>query len=600
MNIINERIAALRKLMADEQIDIYIIPTSDFHSSEYVGEYFRVREYMSGFTGSAGTLYISADEACLWTDGRYFIQAADQLRDTEIRLMRSGQPGVPTLISYIDSHLKENGRLGFDGRVFPVSMGRKLSETAEAHHGSVVYNIDLVDRIWQDRPALSCDPVYMHDIRFCGAPSSDKLTELRAKMKENGCDVHILTSLDSIAWLLNLRGSDVTCNPVFLSYLAVTSEEAILFVNSRAVSSDVREYLEDLNVSIRDYNLIYDYAAAVDRGSKVLIDEDALNYSLYSILSEHTQTHNAPNPTVLMKAIKNPTEIDNLIRANIRDGVAMVRTLYWLDSTIGREPLTELSVADKLLENRSRQPDFRDISFATIAGYNAHGAIIHYEPTPETDASLEPHGFLLIDSGAQYDSGTTDITRTVALGPLTQEMKHHYTMVLRGNLNLSRAIFPEGCTGANLDILARQPFWDEHLDYNHGTGHGVGFFLNVHEGPHSLNWFPGRKSTSIPLKEGMVVTDEPGIYIEGAYGIRIENDLLCRRDIKTDHGQFMHWDILTLCPIDLRPVLVNEMTDSEITALNNYHARVRELLTPYLDHEETEWLKKATAPVSKD
>lgn len=590
--MIKERLEILRKLMLDEGISMYIIPTSDYHDSEYIGDYFRAREFMSGFTGSAGTLLVSLTEAKLWTDGRYFLQAADQLINTSVDLMKMGEEGVPTLSEYIKDNIKEGETIGFDGRVFSCASGKQIESAAQAAGAHIRFDLDLVDRIWTDRPAISANKVIELDISLTGRSSSDKLADIREKMSLCHCDYHILTSLDDIAWVLNMRGNDVTCNPVFLSYMIICPDKVVLFANTE-VFEEHKSYLASINCEVLPYNDIYTYVTGLERGASILIDEAKLNYSLFCILDNLYELKNEPNPSTLMKSCKNSTETDNLRKCNITDGVAMVRFLHWLDQNVSSGTITEISAADKLEEFRAEGAGYMELSFETISGYNAHGAIIHYEPTPETDIPVEPHGFLLVDSGAQYMNGTTDITRTIAVGPLTEEMKHHYTTVLRSNLNLAAARFKEGCTGANLDILARGPFWDEYEDYNHGTGHGVGYFLNVHEGPQSFHYNTARKSTLTPLAEGMVITDEPGIYIEGKYGIRIENDLLCLKDLSNEYGHFMRFEALTLCPIDLRPINWNEMTRKEINSLRAYHERVVELLGPHLNEDDLTWLKNA-------
>ncbi len=590
--MIKERINALRTKMSAESIDMYVVPTSDFHGSEYVGAYFKCREFLSGFTGSNGTLLVSRDHAALWTDGRYFLQAEDELKGSGIELMKMGEEGVPTLSGYIRDNLPENGCLGFDGRVFSVSEGIDLKNAAESKKGTLKIGLDLVDGLWSDRPSLSHNPVYVWETCYAGKTAAEKLADLRAEMNQKECTHHILSSLDDIAWLLNLRGSDVDCNPVFLAYLIVSEKDGILFAHEDAVSS-VREHLNGLNITVRPYNDIYGYIKELAGNPSVLIDDTKLNYSLYSTLEEVCKPVKSVNPTTPMKAVKNETERENLRKVNVTDGVAMVRFIRWLKENVssGTEKVTEISAAKKLEEIRSKGKGYKGLSFETISGYNAHGAIIHYEPTGETDVEVKNSGLLLVDSGAQYLGGTTDITRTIAVGPLTPEMKHHYTMVLRGHLALMAAVFREGCSGANLDILARAPFWDEYEDYNHGTGHGIGCFLNVHEGPQSFHYNTQRRSTLTKLEEGMVITDEPGIYIEGKYGVRIENDLLCLKDKKTEYGQFMHFEALTLCPIDLEPVNFDELTEKERKTLSEYHKMVLERLTPELSEDDANWLK---------
>ena len=590
--MIKERINALRALMKRDGIDIYVVPTSDYHNSEYVGVYFKCREFLSGFTGSNGTLVVTADGAYLWTDGRYFLQAAEELKGSGIGLMKMLEEGVPTITEFLSDNLKSGSVLGFDGRGFSGGEGLDFEEVIKKTGASIRFDVDLCAEVWTDRPALSAEPVFVLDTKYTGRGASDKLADIRKEMAETGCTHHIVTSLDDIAWILNMRGADVDCNPVFLSYLLIGKDDAVLFVNPDIVAA-AKSHLDALGIKLMPYNDIYTYIGKLPADAKVMIDKNRLNYALYSTLSAHCETFIMTNPSTLMKSKKNETERENLRETNIIDGVAMVRFLRWLDENIGKTRITEISAAKKLEQFRSEGCGYKGLSFDTISGYNAHGAIIHYEPTEATDIEVEPHGLLLVDSGAQYLGGTTDITRTIAVGPLTDEMKHHYTMVLRGHLALEAAIFKEGCSGANLDILARAPFWDEYEDYNHGTGHGVGFFLNVHEGPQSFHWNSGRRSTLTRLEDGMVITDEPGIYIEGKYGVRIENDLLCVKDKKSEYGQFMRFEPLTLCPIDLRPVNLDELTAKELKTLKAYHDTVVEKLSPYLEQADRDWLLNA-------
>ena len=581
--------------MALEHIDCYIVPTSDYHSSEYVGNYFRAREFLSGFTGSNGTLLVTSSHAALWTDGRYFLQAEEQLKGSGIELMRMRRPGVPTLHDYVADTLEKDQTLAFDGRVFSVFEGKQLEEAADKAGAHLRFDVDLVSLIRKDRPGLSCNPISVLSEEYTGCSASDKLERIRLAMKEADCEHHIVTSLDDIAWTLNLRGSDVVCNPVFLSYLIINAEGGTLFVQEAALDNDVKAYLDKLGIVIRPYDSIYEYVSGHDlKGHNILIDKNRLNYMLYSILKDNTVLKEEENPSVLMKACKNETEAENLRKANIIDGVAMVRFLHWLDTNIGRLKITEISAADKLEKFRSLGEGFVGISFETIAGYNAHGAIIHYEATPETDVELKPEGFLLVDSGGQYLRGTTDITRTITLGSLSDIMRHHYTTVLRAHIDLAMAHFPEGVTGSTLDMLARTPFWAEDLDYEHGTGHGIGFYLNVHEPPVSIFWSTQRKSCTTPLREGMLLSDEPGIYIEDQYGIRIENDVMVVKGNKNVFGQFLQFEPMTLCPYDLRPVIWEELNDAQIRFIDEYHAKVKEKLMPYLDDETAAWLEAAT------
>ncbi|MCR5324219.1 MAG: aminopeptidase P family protein [Lachnospiraceae bacterium] len=592
---VSDNLNALRNLMSEEGIDFYIIPTSDYHSSEYVGDFFRAREFFSGFTGSNGTLLVTADHAALWTDGRYFLQAEEQLKGTGIELMKMRRPGVPALHKYISDKLQKDQTLGFDGRTFSVYEGKQLEAAATTAGAHVKYNSDLISKIWKERPALSCNPISILDEKYTGRSASDKLNDIRKVMKEKDCEFHIVTSLDDIAWILNLRGSDVACNPVFLSYLVILEDSAILFVQENALNDEVKAYLSNLGIETKAYDSIYEHSSnGAFKGKNVLIDTNRLNFLLYSILADSSVLKEERNPSVMMKACKNPVEIENIRHANTIDGAAMVKFLHWLDENIGKTKITEISASEKLEQFRAEGDGFKGISFETIAGYNEHGAIIHYEPTPETDVELQPKGFLLVDSGAQYLFGTTDITRTIALGELTDEMRHHYTMVLKAHIDLAMAHFPEGVSGSTLDMLARAPFWAEEIDYEHGTGHGIGYFLNVHEPPASIFWSTQRKSCTTPLKEGMLLSDEPGIYIEGQYGIRTENDLMVMKGNKNVYGQFMYFEPMTLCPYDLRPVNFDELTVAQMRFIDDYHAIVKERLIPLLDDDCIEWLVKAT------
>ena len=591
---VKENLAALRAAMKSENIDFYVVGSSDYHDSEYVGEYFRAREFLSGFTGSNGTLLVSASDAWLWTDGRYYLQAEDELKDTGIQLMKSGRPGVPKVSEHLSSIMKQNTTLGLDGRLFSVTYGEELEKAATEAGGYMRYDADLISGIWKDRPALSCKPVFVLDDDCTGRAASLKLADIREAMKKEGCALHILTSLDDIAWILNMRGSDVECNPVFLSYLTLTADSGKLYIQENALNRQTWSYIEGLGLTVCPYDSLYDDMKTRDLcGVSVMVDKNRLNFLLYKLLSDSADLKDIPNPSQHMKACKNETEQANLRKANEIDGAAMVKFLHWLDDNAGKTEMTEISAADKLEGFRSEGEGYMGPSFVTISGYNEHGAIIHYEPTPATDVPVHAQGFLLVDSGGQYLTGTTDITRTVSLGELSDDMRHHYTMVLRAHIALAKVRFHEGVSGANLDILARIPFWNEGLDYEHGTGHGIGYFLNVHEGPASIHWNTSRSSTRTALAEGMVLSDEPGIYIAGKYGIRIENDLLVKKDETTEYGQFMSFEPLTLCPIDLRPVNFDEMSADETEFLDRYHATVVKRLSPYLDAADRKWLEDA-------
>lgn len=589
--MISERLSALRRVMEQKKADMYLVPASDFHESEYVTDYFKAREFLTGFTGSAGTAVITAKEAGLWTDGRYFVQAKEQLPD-EIRLYQMGEDGVPDIEEYVENHLKEHGCLAFDGRVVNAVWGEKLKKAAEKIHGTIKTDEDLLDGIWKDRPALSCEPVWLLDEKYSGKKTSDKLSKVREEMKKKKADIHLMTSLCDIAWLLNVRGGDISYVPVPLSFLALTEEECIWFVQSGAVDEEVRDYVRKNHITVREYREFYEYVKKLE-GKTVLLDRGAVSCSICSSIPDSCRIMDEPDVAALMKAVKNKTEIDNIRKAHIKDAVAVCRFMYWLKTNAGSIPMTELSAAEYLEGLRKEQEGFLEPSFETISAYKEHGAIVHYAPVPETDASVEGQGFLLVDSGGHYLEGTTDITRTFAVGAVTEEMKTDYTLVCAACLNLAATCFLYGCTGKNLDLAARAPFWEKGLDYKHGTGHGVGYLLSVHEGPNAFRW---RKPEAV-MEEGMVTTDEPGLYKEGKYGIRLENELLCRKGEKNEYGQFMYFENLTFVPYDLDAIAAEKLTDTERKRLNEYHAAVYSVVSPFLRGEELAWLKDATRKV---
>lgn len=596
--MIQERLQALRKEMEQRNIDIYIVPTADFHESEYVGEHFKARKFITGFTGSAGTAVITRTEAGLWTDGRYFVQAEKQLVGSTITLYRMGEEGVPKVDEFIVDKLDEGGCLGFDGRVVNGSWGRKLAGIVEKKNGSLYVNEDLIDLIWKERPALSKASLFLLDERYTGKSTKEKLTELRKTMEKEGADFHILTSLYDIAWLLNIRGGDIDYVPVILSYLVVKKEECIWFLQEEVVDEKIAAYLKENQIITRPYDEIYDYVPEIPEDACVLLNTDTVNYRITNSLNSDVKIVDEPNPTELMKAIKNPIEVDNIRKAHVKDGVAFTKFMYWLKTNIGKMKMTEISASDYLEERRKEQENFIELSFNTICAYGPNAAMMHYAATPESDTVLKPEGLLLVDSGGHYFEGTTDITRTMALGPITDEMRLHFTTVCRSNLNLANAKFLYGCCGVNLDILSRGPLWDMGIDYKCGTGHGVGYVLNVHEGPNGFRWrvVPERRDNGI-LEEGMVTTDEPGVYLEGKYGIRTENELVCCKAEKNEYGQFMKFENITYAPIDLDAIDPNEMTGREKKMLNDYHAMVYKTLSPYMTAEENEWLKQYTRAI---
>ncbi len=596
--MIPERLARLRREMEKRDISVYIVPTADFHESEYVGEHFKARRYITGFTGSSGTAVVTRTEAGLWTDGRYFLQAAAQLEGTGVTLFRMGEEGVPTMMEYVRSALGQGETLGFDGRVINAALGKDLAALAEEKGGKLHVTEDLVGRIWDDRPPLSCRKVWILPEKYAGKSAADKISDVRAAMRAEGADVHLLTSLYDIAWLLNVRGGDIDYVPVVLSYLALTPGECLWFVQEEALSEEVKRYLAALGVVTRPYDAVYDYAASIAPGSAVLLTTKVCNTRLVASLPGEVKILDRENPTVVMRAKKNDVEMANTREAHKKDAVAMIRFIRWLKQAVGNGTVTEISAADRLAALRAEQEGFLDLSFATICGYNEHGAIIHYGATPETDVTLRPEGLVLVDSGGHYREGTTDITRTIALGPVTQEMRDAFTLVLRSHLQLANARFLYGCSGLNLDVLARGPLWEVGLDYKHGTGHGIGHILNVHEGPNGFRWKPSPdRSEGSVLEEGMITSDEPGLYFEGKFGIRTESELLCRRGEKNEYGQFMYFENLTFVPIDLDAVDITKMNETERRWLNEYHAMVYETMAPRLREDEQAWLKDATRAI---
>ncbi|MGN0164854.1 MAG: aminopeptidase P family protein [Lachnospiraceae bacterium] len=596
--MIKERIEKLRQVMRAEGIDVYMVTTNDFHGSEYVGDYFKCRKYITGFTGSAGTAVITFDDAMLWTDGRYFIQAAAELSDSGVKLMKSAQPGVPTIKEYLENNMTEGQVLGFDGRCVSSQYAAGLEKSLTEKGVSIVYDIDLVDKIWEDRPELSKEPVKILDVKYCGESCSSKLKRIRGMMKEKEADIYIIPSLDDIAWLFNIRGNDVECNPVVLSYAVLTQDEAVIYAQAESFSKDVLDVLSTDGVVLKPYNDIYEEIKKISEDKTVIIDASRANYAMVKNIPENVKVINTSNLTQLPKAIKNSTEVENERIAHIKDGVAIVKFTYWLKKNIGKIKITELSAAEYLERLREQGENYMGPSFEPIVAYGANAAMCHYSPTEESDTELKPEGFVLFDTGGQYLEGTTDITRTVALGPCSPEMKKHFTAVLRGHLNLAAARFMYGVRGLNLDYLARVPLWEMGLDYNHGTGHGVGYYLNVHEEPNGFRWkiVPERFDSAV-FEEGMITSNEPGFYLEGKYGIRTENLIVCVKDKVTEYGTFMKFENLTMAPIDLDAIDFDSMQQIDKDRLNEYHREVYEKISPYLNDEERAWLKEATRAI---
>ena len=596
--MIPERLTALREEMKRRSIDIYVVPTADFHESEYVGEHFKARKFITGFTGSAGTAVITLKEAGLWTDGRYFVQAEKQLEGSTVTLYRMAEEGVPAVEEFVKDKLPQGGCIGFDGRTVNGAWGEKFAAIAEEKGGSLSVGEDLIDLIWTDRPELSRAPLFILEEKYSGKSTAEKIKDVRAKMAEEGADVHILTSLCDIAWLLNIRGGDIQSVPVVLSYLVLTKDQCIWFLQEEVVDDAIRAYLNENHIETRPYDAIYTYVPTIPESAVVLMNKSGVNYRICNELNKNIQVINKPNPTELMKAVKNPVEVDNIRLAHVKDGVAVTKFMYWLKTNIGKIPMTEISASDYLEARRREQENFIDLSFTTISAYGANAAMMHYSATPESNTGLKPEGFLLVDSGGHYYEGTTDITRTFVLGPISDEMKQHFTAVCRSNMKLANAKFLYGACGLNLDILARGPLWDMGIDYKCGTGHGVGYILNVHEGPNGFRWkiVPERHDSGV-LEEGMITTDEPGVYLEGKYGIRTENELVCRKAEKNEYGQFMEFENITYAPIDLDGINPEQMSPREKQMLNDYHKKVYEVLSPYMTEEENEWLKKYTRAI---
>lgn len=596
--MIKGRIAALRAKMQAAGLDAYIIPTADFHQSEYVGDYFKTRCYMSGFTGSAGTLVVTMKEAGLWTDGRYFIQAIQELEGSGITLFRMGEEGVPTIEAFLRNQINQEGKVGFDGRVISGTFGESLEKALQSKNITLIYHEDLVHDLWEERPALSAEPAFLLGDEYAGQSVKEKLTILREKMKAHKATVHVITTLDDIAWLYNIRGNDIAYNPVVLAYTVVTLDKAYLFINELTLSKEIKEVLVKNGITIMPYEGVYAYVASLATGERMLLDPHKVNYTIIKSVNPNISVVRAMNPTIPLKAVKNDTEIAHLKNSHIKDGVAVTKFMYWLKNNIGKVNMTEVSVSDYLEELRKEQEGYIELSFGTISAYKANAAMMHYSAMPETCSTLSPEGLLLVDSGGQYIDGTTDITRTFALGPISDVERKHFTAVVRSMLTLAHAKFLYGCTGMNLDILARGPIWDMDIDYKCGTGHGVGFLLNVHEAPNGFRWriVPERNDSAV-LEAGMVTTDEPGVYIEGSHGIRIENELVCVKGEKNEYGQFMYFEPLTFAPIDLDAIDPEQMSYREKEWLNNYHTKVYEKISPYLNEDEKEWLKTYTRAI---
>ncbi len=586
---IGKRVKKLRKEMKRHGIDIYIVPTCDFHGSEYVGDYFKTREYISGFTGSAGTVVITDKEACLWTDGRYFMQAEIQLPE-EYTLMKEGEKNTPSVKEYILTYISNQKRvitIGFDGRCITKEMQENICPLQEAN---VICDIDLVGRIWENRPAISCNPVWRLEDCYAGKTVSEKIASIRTGMEAQSCDVLVETQLENIAWTLNLRGNDIECTPVFLSYLVVEEKQAILFVQQNVIGSEVRAYLKQNGIQEKSYEEIYKFVNEI-KDKKVWVDFSSANYKIVNVLKKSNEIYNCFSPALTMKAIKNDTEIKNMKKAHLLDGIAMTKFIYWLKTNVGKIPMDEIMLGQKLEDFRSMAKSYIGPSFSPIVGYKDHGAIVHYSATKESNYAVEAENIILIDSGGHYMEGTTDITRTICLGAVTQKMKEMYTAVLKGHLNLAAAVFKSGCSGVSLDYLARKPLWDIGMDYNHGTGHGVGYLLSVHEPPNGIRYkILKNQALNVPFQPGMITSNEPGVYLEKEFGIRIENLLLCKKKISNNFGDFLQFETLTLVPYDSELIVEEMLNDSEKNLLQKYRQHVYEKLNGYLSEDEKKWL----------
>ncbi|MCQ2222875.1 MAG: aminopeptidase P family protein [Bacteroidaceae bacterium] len=592
--VIRQRIDVLRTWMKENGLSAFIFPSTDPHSGEYVPDYWMARQWISGFNGSAGTAVVTLTDAALWTDSRYFLAATEQLEGTGFQLMKQGLSETPSIAEWLGSTLDEGETVGMDGWVNTITSVMDMEAELEEYGLELNTELDPTESLWEGRPELPDSPIEIHPIELAGESAQSKIKRVREKLEENGCEALMVSQLDEIAWLLNLRGKDVHCNPVFVSYVIVKQDECTLYINPKKVTASVAEYLKKEGVSIKNYDSIADDLENYE-GENIMMDYNTSNNQLWALLPS-VVILNEKSPIAPMKAVKNEAEIRGYRSAMLKDGIAMVKFLHWLKPAVEAGGQTEMSIDQKLTSLRAEQPLYRDISFDTIAGYGPHGAIVHYEATPETDIPLEPHGLLLLDSGAQYQDGTTDITRTIALGPLTEEERHDYTLVLRGHIRLAMVKFPAGSSGTQMDICARYAMWQEGINYLHGTGHGVGSFLNVHEGPHQfrMNYMPA------PFVANMTVTNEPGIYKTGKHGCRTENTMLVTHYMDGEFGEFLQLEPLTLCPIDTTPINLNEMQQDEIDYLNWYHGWVRETLLPHLDDEaDKEWLIEATEEVKK-
>lgn len=591
---IGDRIKLLQETLKNEHIDYYMIPTSDFHNSEYVCGYFKVREYFSGFTGSNGTLVVSENHAGLWTDGRYFVQAQKELEGSGIELFCMHEKGVLSIKEYLEQNMKDGEVLGFDGRVVTASYALNLEKALSNKNIEFKYDRDIAGSLWEKRPAIPANSIMILPEDICGQGVEEKLAQIRKEMEKHQCSAHLLTKLDDLMWLFNIRGKDIECNPVAFSYGYITMTDAYLFVQKQAVSDELRQYADECKVTLKCYEEIEEFLETVTVHGRILMDDKSVNCRLYGIIKDRAKVINAPNPSEKLKAIKNPVELEHMEKVYLKDSVAVTRFIYWLKKNIGKIPLNEYSASMHMDELRREIDGFLDLSFPTIGAYKENAAMMHYEATEAVNKELKPEGMFLVDSGGQYMGGTTDVTRTIVLGEISETIKRHFTAVAVGMLRLSDAEFLYGCTGRNLDILARGPVWDMGIDYKCGTGHGIGYILNVHEGPQNIRWRYAEDVKEAVIEEGMIMSNEPGVYKEGSHGIRTENVIAAKNSEKNDDGQFMHFDTLTYVPVDLDGIDISVMQPKDVERLNDYHKKVYDKVSPYLDDEEREWLREAT------
>ncbi len=601
--VVQNRLKELRAVMKRDGIDYYMMPTSDFHNSEYSADFFKVREYFCGFDGSNGTLIVSEDEAGMWTDGRYFIQAENQMKGTTVKLYRMLEEGVPTISEYLQKNMKEGQVLGFDGRVISTSIGQDLEKKLENNKVSFKIDSDLAEEVWTDRPLLPCHDMYVLSDELCGMSFAEKLATVRERMKEYGCAVHLLSKLDDIMWLTNLRGNDVECNPVALSYAVITMDSFTLFVQDKEITKEVADYLKKAGIGTKGYDELFEYLEDMKPLGNILYDKRNTNFLTYKTLEKTAKAAgvrliNKKDPTEHLKACKNDTEIRNIREVYLRDSAKLTEFIYWVKKNAGKIPMTEYSAAMKLDSMRAELPGFIELSFPTISAYKGNAAMAHYEATEDNCAEIKAEGMLLVDSGGTYMGGTTDVTRTMVVGEISDEIKCHYTATVMGMLRLAGANFLEGCTGKSVDILARGPLWDMGIDYKHGTGHGIGYILNVHEGPQNIRWRFSEGQYEAPLAPGMIVSDEPGVYIEGSHGIRIENILEVVKGDANEYGQFLHFEHLTYAPIDLEAIDKKYMSSSDVRALNDYHKMVYDKVSPLIENKDIiNWLREATRAI---